>query len=37
MKSVFADASAEAVVFPNPLLEEDCTQTVYLGVARGDL
>lgn len=33
MKSVFASASAEQVVFHNPLLEEDCTQTVYLGMA----
>ena len=33
MRAVFADASAEAVVFHNPLLEEDCTQTVYLGTA----
>ena len=34
MKAVFADASAEAVVFHNPLLEEDCTQSVYLGMVR---
>lgn len=27
----FDDASAEEVVFFNPLLEEDCVQTVYLG------
>jgi len=33
MRSVIADASAEKVVFHNPLLEEDCTQTVYLGKA----
>ena len=33
MRTVFAEASAEPVVFHNPLLEEDCTQTVYLGTA----
>lgn len=33
MKSAFSEASAEAVVFFNPLLDEDCTQTVYLGMA----
>ena len=33
MQTVFAEASAEPVVFHNPLLEEDCTQTVYLGRA----
>ena len=32
MRTVFAHATAEPVVFHNPLLEEDCTQTVYLGV-----
>jgi len=30
----FATASAEEVVFHNPLLEEDCVQTVYVGVSR---
>ena len=33
MRTVFAEASAEAVVFHNPLIEEDCTQAVYLGKA----
>jgi len=31
MREAFTDASAEEVVFPNPLMGEDCVQTVYLG------
>ena len=33
MQSVFSTASAEEVVFHNPLMDEDCVQTVYLGMA----
>ena len=33
MQSVFSAASAEEVVFHNPLMDEDCVQTVYLGMA----
>ncbi len=33
LKAVFKDASAEEVVFHNPLMDEDCVQTVYLGMA----
>lgn len=33
MQSVFSTASAEEVVFHNPLMDEDCVQTVYLGRA----
>ena len=33
LETVFSTASAEEVVFHNPLMEEDCVQTVYLGVA----
>ncbi len=37
LESNFAAASAEEVTFFNPLLGEDCTQTVYLGMmASGD-
>ena len=32
LAAVFASAHAEEVVFPNPLMEEDCTQTVYMGM-----
>ena len=33
LEAVFTAASAEEVAFHNPLLEEDCVQTVYLGFA----
>ena len=33
MQSAFSTASAEEVVFHNPLMDEDCVQTVYLGMA----
>ncbi|MEC7210488.1 MAG: spermidine synthase, partial [Pseudomonadota bacterium] len=33
LKAVFKGASAEEVVFHNPLMDEECVQTVYLGMA----
>jgi hypothetical protein len=34
LRQHFARAQAEEVVFFNPLLEEDCVQTVYIGISR---
>ena len=33
LRAQFTTASAEEVIFHNPLLEEDCLQTVYVGVS----
>jgi len=33
MRTVFTGAGAEEVAFHNPLLDDECVQTVYLGVA----
>ncbi|MDA0764092.1 MAG: hypothetical protein O3A39_06625 [Proteobacteria bacterium] len=30
LKNVFEMARAEKVIFYNPILEEDCTQTIYI-------
>ena len=36
LQAHFAVASAERVTFFNQLLGEDCVQTVYLGMMKGD-
>ena len=30
LKNAFISARAEKIVFYNPILEEDCTQTIYI-------